>query len=111
MTRRQSQPSSSATIMGKEVRTPWPTSDLAHQIVTLPSCVISRKALGANGLEGVLAVARRGRRKAKTKLALATEDLRKTRRVMFADKRESPAIQTFQLREREQANSLRQSRV
>src|SRR5882724_3892529 len=47
-TRRQSQQSSSATIMGSAVRTPWPISDLPHQIFAPPSGHSSSHALGEN---------------------------------------------------------------
>src|SRR5271167_752998 len=46
----QSQQSSSATIIGKLVRTPWPISDLPHQIFISPVSAISSQALGANAL-------------------------------------------------------------
>src|SRR5215467_4934308 len=45
-TRRQSQESSSATSMGRQVCTPWPISECPHQIVIAPEVEISSQALG-----------------------------------------------------------------
>src|SRR5580692_11796193 len=67
----QSQESSSATIIGKLVRTPWPISDLPHQIFISPVGEISSQALGANawfGKEPCCARAGRGRWKARRRL-------------------------------------------
>src|SRR5438445_12215088 len=50
-TRRQSQESSSATIMGSAVRTPCPISDLPHQIFTSPPEESSSQAFGEKGPE------------------------------------------------------------
>ncbi len=46
-TRLQSASSSSATICGMPVRTPWPISDRWQTMVTVPSLAIEMKALGA----------------------------------------------------------------
>src|SRR5438876_7599380 len=48
-TRVQSASSSSATIIGIAVFTPWPISERPVQMVTAPSGVISIQALGLNG--------------------------------------------------------------
>ena len=47
----QSQPNSSARIMGSDVRTPCPISDLPHQIFTSPPEESSSQAFGEKGLE------------------------------------------------------------
>src|SRR5207247_618222 len=51
-TRDQSASSSSATIIGSEVRTPCPISDLLAQIVTSPLASTWRNALGAKSALG-----------------------------------------------------------
>src|SRR5579872_1780810 len=59
----QSQSSSSATIMGKEVLTPWPISGFLATIVTIPSGATDTKAescAGAATLADVVCRARAG---------------------------------------------------
>src|ERR1700746_1789118 len=50
-TRPQSQQSSSATIIGSDVRTPCPISDLPHQIFTSPLADSSSQEFGEKELE------------------------------------------------------------
>src|SRR5712692_5242221 len=90
-TRRQSQESSSATIIGSDVRTPCPISDLPHQIFTSPpdetsSHALGEKELGMEDPEILRARTLPERWKGKSKAAQAAlDDFRKSRRGTIAD--------------------------
>src|SRR5258706_10237785 len=95
--------------MGRAVRTPWPTSDLPHQIFTPPSESSSSQALGENGAaaEGSEFLVFRGfpeRKKGRSRLApVAAEVFKKARRVTFEDMTTAPRNQTPRFPRREQA--------
>src|SRR6266481_5818541 len=99
-TPRQSQQNSSATIIGSDVRTPCPISDLPHQIFTSPLGDTSSQAFGEKELDAREAEKWRarefpGRRKGRRRAApAAAEDFRKTRRGTIADMNTAPENQT-----------------